>query len=194
MASTSTGLQPVGIARWMASSTGAFEEFSSGSKLNMKVNSEIEMESGSTFNMESGAVLNVRAGAAIKVASSGAISVPVTMHTSLIKAIPAYGMSVVSAATTGKAEKVVFTIKKPAVGNVLHIVQGCTFAQIIRGSSAAKTIFFGTTMRQLVTLAKTTKGVGRGGFTLVAASSGKWMPVGASTAGINAVTFSTACT
>lgn len=59
MASTSTGFNKSLVLRRMPSSSGQTEEFSSGCKLNMKVNSEIEMESGSTFNLESGSVLNV---------------------------------------------------------------------------------------------------------------------------------------
>ena len=68
MASTSTGFNKSLINRLMPSSSGQMEEFSSGCKLNMKVNSEIEMESGSTFNLESGSYMNLRSGAISNIA------------------------------------------------------------------------------------------------------------------------------
>ena len=63
MPSSSTGHHDVGISREQPSSTGQLLTFSSGCKLNMKVDSEIEMESGSTFNVESGAYFVLNSGA-----------------------------------------------------------------------------------------------------------------------------------
>ena len=208
MASTSTGFNKSLINRLMPSSSGQMEEFSSGCKLNMKVNSEIEMESGSTLNMESGAVQNVagtlniasggkfnpKSGSPILFDTGSHLRMSVVVHTSLTKTLAASGVSIITASTTGKVEKVIFTLGKPLTGEMKWIVQGCTFVQIVRGSSVAKRICFGTTRVYSYTLPKSSQGKGKNALQLIASSSGKWFVLGRSTAGVNQITPSTVCT
>lgn len=216
MASTSTGFNKSLILKRMPSSSGQTMEFSSGCKLNLKVNSEIEMESGSTMNFESGSVLNmagkmqlnsggelelesgstlnIESGGAINFAAGSYLKTSVRTHTSSTKALDAFGVSIITAATSGKAEKVFFTLGTPRAGVRKIIVQGCTFAQKVRGSSVAKQVCFGTTSLLSFTMSKTTKGLNKTAVELVGLSTTRWVFLNRSTAGINTVTAATACT
>jgi hypothetical protein len=132
MPSTSTGYGKQTIYREQFSSGGQLMGFSSGCKLNFKVDSELEMESGSTFNLESGAALkaagkiefksggelelesgstlNVEAGAFISLNSSASILYEkVTSYTTVgtvkgaIKGIPPSGFAYMNGFTTKTA-------------------------------------------------------------------------------------------
>lgn len=153
-----------------------------------------EYSSGCILQIQNGAKLQVKNLGYIDINDGGSIRNPVKSHTSLTLALDPHGASIITAATSGKAQKVVFTIGTPKEGMRKQIVQGCTFAQMIRGSSVAKTVYFGTTGKLLLTIPKTTKGVGNTCVELMALSTVRWSIIQRSTAGINAVTVTTACT
>ena len=137
MPSSSTGYPERMITKAQPTSSGQYQTFSSGCKLNMKVDSEIEMESGSTFNLESGAHLTIRSGGRFldqNVTTS-------TGHTG-VAAITNYGVTLCRA--TG-----VRTLDPVKGARKTLIFYGSTKAAYVRGSTRAK-VKFGTSNTVLV--------------------------------------------
>lgn len=215
MPSTSTGYHPRSIVRERPSSSGQLMSFSSGCKLNMKVDSEIEMESGSTMNVESGAVfniagkqqvksggelelesgstMNVESGGVISINSGGILKFAVTAQSTVVVAMPRDGVSVLSSAVAGAKTYTLNGI--PIAGMRKTIISYSTLAATIRGASVVGQVTFsGSTVPKAfsVVLTPTSKQQIIGTYMeLIGASSKRWHVLTRSTAH---VAFSTACT
>ena len=215
MPSTSTGYQPRMITRGQPSSSGQLETFSSGCKLNMKVDSEIEMESGSTMNVESGAVfniagkqqvksggelelesgstMNVESGGSLSVNSGGILKFAVTAQSTAVPSMPRDGISVLSSAVAAAAKYTLSGV--PIAGIRKTIISYSTLAATIRGASVVGQVTFsGSTVPKAfsIVLTPTSKYQIIGSpVELIGASSKRWHVIPRSTAH---VAFSTACT
>jgi hypothetical protein len=149
MPSSSTGYPERMITKAQPSSSGQYQTFSSGCKLNMKVDSEIEMESGSTFNLEAGAKMNVYGGVVAQTSSYFRIPVESKTSNTTDQKLQAYGLSRLTAATsnpasTGKGGPK-YTLRQPKGAGYIKtiLLHDTTYTVAIRGSTD-KTVEFHT--------------------------------------------------
>jgi hypothetical protein len=155
---------------------------------------ELVCSSGATITIQNGGNLAVSSGGKITMADGARMLESVRTHTSSTLALTPSGISIITAATSGKAGKVFFTLGAPKAGVRKILVQGSTFAQKVRGSTVAKAVYFGTTSLLSFTMSKTTKGLNKTCVELVGLSTVRWIFISRSTVGINTVTAATACT
>jgi len=160
------------------------------------------------YNQQGSTALVASSGAELKVLSGGYLTMkdgsynvsPVRQNTSLVKGVIPSGISVITAATSGKAGKVVFTVNPPVkAGLCVSLVQGCTFAQIVRGSSVAKSVYFNTTKNLSFTMPNSTKSKGAIVMEMYSVTTALWSICCARSSagkmlGGGLCTLSTACT
>jgi hypothetical protein len=160
------------------------------------------------YNQMGSTALVASSGAELKVLSGGYLTMkdgslslsPVRANSSLVLGVINSGISVITAATSGKAGKVIFTINPPVkAGLCVSLVQNCTFAQIVRGSSVAKKVYFNTTKGLSFTMPNSTKSKGGIVMEMYSISTSVWSIIVARSSagkmlGGGLCTLSTACT